>query len=45
MSGADIVGHLMEWLLAGPLPAEPDHDKERPSDHVQPHQSEAVERD
>ncbi len=45
MSGADIVGHLMEWLLAGPLPAEPDHGNERPSDHGQPDQSETAERD
>ncbi len=45
MSGADIVGHLMEWLLAGPLPAEPDHLDEEPSDYVQPNQFQAAGRD
>lgn len=30
MSGADVVKHLMEWLLAGPLPTDHDHESSPP---------------
>lgn len=45
MNRPDLLGHLMEWLLAGPLPAEPEHLAEEPPDHVQPNRSDTTEPD
>lgn len=46
MSRPDLLGHLMEWLLAGPLPAqEPEYDGEEPPADVQPDPSDPMDRD
>ncbi len=46
MSRADLVGHLMEWLLAGPLPPEvSEHNSDEPPADVPSDPPDPIDRD